>query len=87
METDNYKYLEMVINTEGNLKNHIQEMWQKSNQILLEINAIGAESQLGTEEIRVKLKLFDIYLTPAILHGLAAWQRILTRETEEIERM
>ena len=24
---------------------------------------------------------------PAILHGLAAWGRILTREIEEIERM
>ena len=24
----------MVINTEGNLKDHIQNMWQKSNKIL-----------------------------------------------------
>ena len=29
LETDKYKYLEMVINTEGNLKDHIQKMWQK----------------------------------------------------------
>ena len=73
LETDKYKYLGMVINTEGNLKDHIQEMWQKSNKILLQINAIGAKSQVGTEEIRVKLKLFELCLMPAILHGLAAW--------------
>ena len=43
LETDKYKYLGMVINTEGNLKDHhIQEMWQKSNKIL-EINAIRAK--------------------------------------------
>ena len=30
LETDKYKYLGTVINTEGNLKGHIQEMWQKS---------------------------------------------------------
>ena len=30
LETDKYKYLGTVINTEGNLKDHIQEMWQKS---------------------------------------------------------
>ena len=73
LETDKYKYLGMIINTEGNLKDHMQEMWQKSNKILLQINAIGAKSQVGTEEIRVKLKLFELCLMPAILHGLAAW--------------
>ena len=77
----------MVINTEENLKDHIQEMWQKSNQILLQINAIGAKSQVGTEEIRVKLMLFELCLMPAILHGLVAWGRIITRKIEEIERL
>ena len=42
---------------------------------------------MGTEEIRVKLKLFDSCLMPAILRGLAVWGRIMTREIEEIERM
>ena len=42
LETDKYKYLGTVINTEGHLKDHIQEMWQKSNKIL-EINAIRAK--------------------------------------------
>ena len=32
LETDEDKYLGMVINTKGNLKDHIQEMWQKSIQ-------------------------------------------------------
>ena len=86
LETDKYKYLGMVINTEGNPKDHIQEMWQKLHK-LLEINAIGAKSQVGTEEIRVKLKLFELCLMPTILHGLAAWGKRLTREIEEIERM
>ena len=87
LERDKYKYLGMVINTEGNLKDHIQEMWQKSNKMLLQINATGTKSQVGTREIRVKLKLFKLCLIPAILHGLAAWGRIVTREIEEIERM
>ena len=56
-------------------------------KILLEINAIRAKSQVGTEEIRVKLKLFELRLTPEILHGLAAWGRIMTRGIEEIERI
>ena len=42
---------------------------------------------MGTEEIRVKLKLFELCLMPAILHRLAAWGMIMTREIEETERM
>ena len=48
---------------------------------------MGAKSQAGTEEIRVKLKLFELYLIPAILHGLTELGRILTREIEEIKRI
>ena len=75
----------MVINTEGNLKDHIQEIGKKSNKILLEINAIGAKSKVGTEEIRVKLKLFELCLMPAILHGIAARGRIFTREIDRMQ--
>ena len=72
LEADMYKYLGMVKNTKGNLKDHIQEVWQKSNQILLVINAIGAKNQVGTGEIRMTLNLFELCVMPAILHGLAA---------------
>ena len=67
-----YKYLGLVKNTKGNLKDHIKQVWQKSNQILLVINAIGAKNQVGTEEIRMTLNLFELCVMPAILHGLAA---------------
>ena len=77
----------MVINTAGNLKDYIQEMWQKPNKILLEINTIGAKSQVGREKIKVKLKMLELCLMPAMLHGLAAWGSIITRKKEEIERM
>ena len=31
LETDRYKYQGIVVNTEGNLKDHMQEIWQRSN--------------------------------------------------------
>ena len=52
------------MNTKGNLKDYIQEMEQKSNKIILEINVIGTRSQLETEETKVKLKLFETSLMP-----------------------
>ena len=52
LEKGRCKYLGIVINKKGNLKIHIKEMGQKSNKILLEINATGAKSQVRTGEIR-----------------------------------
>ena len=72
LEADMYKYLGLVKNTKGNLKDHIQEMWQKSNKILLVINAIRAKNQVGTEEIGMTLNLFELCVMPAILHELVA---------------
>ena len=37
LETDEDKYLGMVINTKGNLKDHIQEMRQKSIQCSIKL--------------------------------------------------
>ena len=33
------------------------------------------------------MKLFELCLMPTILHGLKAWSRILTRQSEEIVKI
>ena len=50
----------------GNLKGHILELNKKCEVI----NATGAKHQVGEEEIRVKLKLYETYLMTALLYGL-----------------
>ena len=75
-ETDIYKYLEMVINKLGNLKDHILELNRKCEVINTEINAIGAKHHVGKEEIRVKLKLYETCLMPALPYGLEAWEKM-----------
>ena len=40
LETDKYKYLGIVTKYRNKSKDHIQKMRQKSNKILIEINAI-----------------------------------------------
>ena len=52
-------------------------MGQKSKKILLEINAIETEGQVGVEVIRVKLKLSEACLMPVMLRG----------EIDKVERM
>ena len=88
-ETDIYKYLGMVINKLGNLKDHILELNRKCEVINREIRnyAIGAKHQVGKEESRVKLKLYETCLMPALLYGLEAWGKIDKDEMNEIEKI
>ena len=75
-ETDIYKYLGMIINKSGNLKDHILELNRKCKVINREITAIGAKHQVGKEEIRVKLQLYETCLMPALRYRLEAWRKI-----------
>ena len=72
-QTDIYKYLGMLINKLRNLKDYTLELNRKYEVINREINATGAKHQLGKEEIRVKLKLYETCLMPALLYRLEAW--------------
>ena len=74
----------LVINSEGNLKDHIR---QETNNISKEIKAIGSKSQVGSEEMKMKIKLFQTCLMPAIIHGLEAWGRITATELKEISKI
>lgn len=67
LETDKYKCLRRVIDTEENLKGYIQDMRQKFIILLVEINAIRWKNQVGTENSRMKLKLYEACLMSAIL--------------------
>ena len=86
-ETDIYKYLGMVINKLENLKDHILILNRKCEVINREISAIGAKHQLGKEEIRVKLKLYEICVMPALLYGLEGWGKIDKEEMNEKEKI
>ena len=70
---DIYTHLRMVINKSRNLKDHILELNRKCEVINREIRTIGAKHQVGKEEIRDKLKLYETCLMPALLNGHEAW--------------
>ena len=63
--TKKCKYLGITINEEGNLKGHIKELKQKCEAISRQIEIIGSRNEVGKEEIRVQLKLFENCFMPA----------------------
>ena len=85
--TDKCKYLGMTISTDGQLTEHIKELNSRCDIINQEINAIGLKTQLRKEEVRVKLKLFQTCLIPALLYGMEAWKKLSKAEIQNIEKI
>ena len=61
-----------MLNKEGNLKEHIKETESKAERIISKINEILSKQNVGQEDIRVKIKLFETCLITAILYGFEA---------------
>ena len=76
-----------MLNKEGNLKEHIKETGSKASGIITGINEISSKQNVGQEEIRVKFKLFETCLVPAILHRFETWGKILKSEVQAIEKI
>ena len=85
--TDKCKYLGMTISTDGQLTEHIKELNSRCDIINREISAIGAKTQVGKEEVRVKLKLFETCLMPALLYGMEAWKKLSKAEIQNVEKI
>ena len=51
------------------------------------IDAIGTRNQVGKEEIRVKLKLFEGCLLTALIYGMESWGNIRPLEMKEAEKI
>ena len=60
---------------------------RKYEVINREISAIEAKYQVGREEIRDKLKLYETSLMPALLYWLEAWGKIDKDEMNEIGKI
>ena len=86
-ETNKVRYLGMVINSEGNLKDHIRQVETKTTNISREIKAIRSKSQVRSEEMKVEIKLFETCFMPAIIYGLEVWRRITATEMKEISKI
>ena len=66
---------------------HIKKLNSICDIVNREICAIGAKTQVGKEEVRVKLKLFETCLMPALLYGMEAWKKLSKAEIQNVEKI
>ena len=77
----------MIISTDGQLTERIKEFNSRCDIINREICAIRAKTVVGREEVRVKLKLFETCLMPALLYGMETWKKLSQAEIHHLEKI
>ena len=75
--TDKCKYLGITISTDGQLTEHIKELNTRCNIMNREICAIGAKTQVGKEEVRVKLEIFETFNASSPVWDGSLWKKIV----------
>ena len=77
----------MTISTDGQLTEHIKKLNSRCGIMNWEICAIGAKTQAGKEEIRVKLKLFETCLMSALLYTMEVWKKLSKAEIQHLGKI
>ena len=77
----------MTISIDGQLTEHIKELNTRCDIISREICAIGTKTQVREVEVRVKLKLFETCLMPALLYGMEAWKKLSKLEVQHLQQI
>ena len=85
--TDNCKCPGMKISTDGQLTKHIKELNSRCDIINQEICTIGAKTQVRKDEVRVKSKLFETFLMPALLYEMETWKKLTKAEIQNREKI
>ena len=84
-EAESYKYLGLYLNQKGNLQLHIQKIKEKIYIKILEVTRIASRSNVGSEYINMRIKLYESTIVPSILYNLEAWVGMSEKEIEELE--
>ena len=86
-ETETCQHLRITINKERNIEEQNKKIKKKCEVISREIDVIGTKNQVGKEEIKVKLKLFETCLMTALTNGMEAQGNMILVEMSEIDKI
>ena len=83
-KTKVYKYMGMMLNEKGDLKDHLIYKKSKVIGITASIKQIGSDFQVGTEWLKVQLQLYETCLVPSLIYGLEGWSNIKEKELSQL---
>ena len=84
-ECDEYKYVGLWVNQEGNCLLHISKKKEKIKGEIVAIKTIANYHNMGPGFINVRLQLYLNCILPSLLFNLEGWNRLGKKEIEKLE--
>ena len=84
-EIDEYKYVGVWQNKDGNLKLHLEKKKNAIKGQISELKSMASYYNMGEVFIAVRLELFEICVVPAILYNIEGWNHLSKKEIKQLE--
>ena len=85
-KTDEYKYIGLWLNKEGNLKTHIETKKKAIMGEVTQMKILGSKENVGHLYLCTRLMLFEACIIPSLLHQIEAWWPLLKKaELKQLE--
>ena len=87
LETMEYMYLGNMITTEGNVNRQLREVEKKAQAIIVAIESMGSEKNLGRMSTVARLLMYKRMAIPTILYNLEVSNGVTNGQWEELKRI
>ena len=86
-ETDEYKYVGLWINKEGNCRLHIVKKGKKIKGETAALKSIANYYTVGETYVNVRLQLYESCIVPSMLYNLEGWNKQTKSEVKSLEQI
>ena len=71
--TSKYKYLGMIINNKGNLKDHIEQTKGKVEAAIQTVMVLAGNQEFNSIKVEIIWKIIKACIIPIIMYGAETW--------------
>ena len=84
-ETDEYKWLGLLLSKEGNLLLHIKNKKKKMKGQVAAMKSLASFSNVGHTFVSVRLNLYEPCIVPSMLYNIEGWTELSKEEITKLE--
>ena len=84
-QTDEYRYVGLLLSKEGNLLLHLDDKKKKMKGQVVAMKSLACYFNLGPLFVSVRIELFDMCIIPSMLYNLEGWNELSKEELKKLE--
>ena len=84
-QTDEYKYVGVLLSEEGNLLKHLEDKKKKMKGQVVAMKSLASYHNLGPLFVTVRLQLYEACIIQSMLYNIEGWTNLTREELQKLE--